>query len=170
MIARFTLLLALLAPLPLPAQELPAGFGWFRSVVGHCWTGLLPDGSTQHTHCYSSQFGKFIRGTSTLARVRDGNQTILFDGDSLFAWDERNARITYYIWGSDGSHRQLEAQHIGEELVFPVPTRADPAKTAYRSVWRVLHTESIEVRRERPTEDSWTTEFNVVYQRAPKKD
>ena len=52
------------------AQELPAGFGWFRNVVGHCWVGTLPDGITQHTHCYTSQFGRFIRGTSTLIQTR----------------------------------------------------------------------------------------------------
>lgn len=170
MLTRLLLLLCLAAPRALPAQELPAGFGWFRHVVGHCWTGLLPDGSTRHAHCHSSQFGSFIRGTSTLSRIGEGDRTPLFEGDSLFAWDAANARIVYCLWGSDGSHRQLDAQHLGEELAFPIPTRADPARVAYRSVWRLRNPESLEVRRERPEGDAWRTEFKVLYSRSPRKE
>ena len=110
--------------LPLNAQELPAGFGWFRNVVGYCWVGLLPDGTTEHTHCYTSQFGRFIRGTSTLVQTKGGNKVTAFEGDSLFAWDDKERRIAYYIWASDGSHRQLNAELSGDE--FTVPYRRVP--------------------------------------------
>lgn len=166
---RALLLVCLAAPLAAHAQELPAGFGWFRQVVGHCWSGLLPDGSTRHTHCYTAQFGTFIRGTSTLTRNGEGERSPLFEGDSMFAWDATKARIVYYLWASDGSHRQLEAQVLGEELAFPVPSRADPTKVAYRSVWRLADAESIEVRRERPDGDTWRTEFRVLYRRSPAR-
>jgi hypothetical protein len=84
----------------------------------------------------------------------------------LFTWDESRKVIVYYIWGSDGTHRQLEARYVGEELTFPVPLRADPSKVAYRSVWRRLSGDAFEVRRERPKgADEWTTEVTVLYRR-----
>lgn len=147
------------------AQEVPAGFGWFGSVANTCWVGQFPDGRTEHTQCYTSQFGKFLRGTAALATIADGKRNVTFEGDSIFAWDEASKRIVYYIWGSDGSHRQLHAEYAGDELHFPVPMRADPARISYRSTWRRVNAETIEVRRERPTGDVWTTELTVTYRK-----
>jgi hypothetical protein len=70
-------------------------FGWFAEMVGSCWVGTFPDGKTQHTHCYTAQFDQFIRGTATLS-VDGVNK---FSGDSVFAWDDKEKRIVYYIWG-----------------------------------------------------------------------
>jgi hypothetical protein len=162
------LLCALLAagPLVSSAEDRAVGFGWFDSVVGNCWTAVLPDGDSRHVHCYTRQFGHFIRGTSVLSSVKDGQDVVQFEGDSLFAWDESRKLIVYYIWGSDGSHRRLEAQYAGAELVFPVPSRADPGTVVYRSVWRLVDPDTLEVRRERPDGTAWRTEFKVSYSRA----
>ena len=149
----------------LSAQELPAGFGWFAAVANTCWVGQFPDGRTEHTQCYTSQFGKFLRGSAALATITDGRRNVTFEGDSVFAWDEASKRIVYYIWGSDGSHRQLSAEYAGDELHFPVPTRADPARLSHRSAWRRVDTETIEVRRQRPTGTEWTTELTVTYRK-----
>ena len=156
----------LLAPFAAAGQELSPGFGWFRDVVGHCWTGDLPNG-VKHTHCYTSQFGRFIRGTSEIKSEKDGQAKVIFEGDSLFAWDEKGKRIVYYVWASDGSHRQHEAEHLASELSFPVSSRADPGSVLYRSVWRQVSAETIEVRRERPDGQAWRTEFKVNYHRSP---
>ena len=147
------------------AQELPPGFGWFLSVADACWVGQFPDGRSEHTQCYTTQFGKFLRGSAALATVTDGKRSVTFEGDSVFAWDEASKRIVYYIWGSDGSHRQLHAEYAGDELHFPIPTRADPARISYRSAWRRVDAETIEVRRQRPAGDDWTTELVVTYRK-----
>jgi hypothetical protein len=82
----------------LSAQELPAGFRWFGTMVGSCWIGQFPDGRTEHTQCYSGQFGKFMRGTASLSSAKETARQVLFEGDSLFAWDDASKRIVYYIW------------------------------------------------------------------------
>jgi len=132
------------------AQAIDPGFGWFADLAGSCWVGLLPDGETEHTQCYETQFHKFLRGAAVLKTQREGQWQPVFEGDSLFAWDETRKAIVYYIWGSDGSHRPLEARYVGDELSFPVPARADASKVAYRSVWRRIDPDTFEVRRERP--------------------
>ena len=147
--------------------QTPDGFGWFGTLAGSCWAGTFADGRTTHTQCYTRQFDKFVRGTATLAEQRDGVQHMLFEGDSVFAFDEATRRIVYYIWGSDGAHRRLEAHYIGDELAFPVESRKDPGRIAYRSVWRRLGDDAFEVRRERPNEAKWDVELRVVYRRMP---
>ena len=141
-------------------------FGWFGTLTDSCWAGTFPDGRTTHTQCYTRQFDRFVRGTATLAEQRDGAAHTLFEGDSVFAFDEATRRIVYYIWGSDGTHRRLEAQYIGDELAFPVESRNEPGRVAYRSVWRRLGRDAFEVRRERPDGNAWKTELTVVYRRA----
>ena len=165
MTALLRLLLLCVPAASLCAQELPAGFGWFLSVADSCWVGQFPDGRTEHTQCYTTQFGRFLRGSAALATVTDGKRSVTFEGDSVFAWDEASRRIVYYIWGSDGSHRQLHAEYAGDELHFPVPTRAEPAKISYRSAWRRIDAETIEVRRQRPAGADWTTELVVTYRK-----
>jgi hypothetical protein len=160
---------ALLLCLPVTsfaAQELPTGFGWFGAMAGSCWVGRFPDGRTEHTQCYTSQFGKFLRGTASLASVKEGARHITFHGDSVFGWDEASKRIVYYIWASDGSHRQLHASYSGDELHFPVTSRTEPSEVLYRSVWRRVDADTLEVRRERPKGDQWSTELTVTYRRA----
>ena len=151
------------------AQSLPVGFGWFADMVGSCWVGRFPDGKTVHTHCYTAQFGKFMRGTAALAGEKDGAAHVQFEGDSVFVWDDGAKKIVYYIWGSDGSHSRLEAAYLGEELVFPVMSRQDPSKVAFRSVWKRLGNDTFEVRRERPNGNEWATVLSVTYRRAPLK-
>jgi hypothetical protein len=138
-------------------------FGWFADMVGSCWVGTFPDGKTRHSHCYTTQFDRFIRGTATLAV--DG--TDKFAGDSVFAWDEKEQRIVYYIWASDGSHRSHEARYAGDELAFPIYSQKDPGKVLYRSVWRRIGADSFQVRREVPEGSGWKTELTVVYRRRP---
>jgi hypothetical protein len=148
------------------AQETPQRFNWFGALSGSCWVGVFADGVTEHTQCYTTQFGAFMRGTASLAERKDGKREVRFEGDSVFAWDESSRRIAYFIWGSDGSYRELEAEFVGAEIHFPVPSRDDPARILYRSVWRRIDTDTFEVRRERPGDDGWTTELTVVYRRA----
>lgn len=161
-----TLVIAGLAASLVAAADPPlARFGWFAEVVGYCWTGTFPDGKTQHSHCYTSQFDQFIRGTATLEGEREGQRADLFSGDSLFAWNDKAKRIEYYVWGSDGVHGKHEAYYAGEELVFPVISRKDPTKIAFRSVWRRIDASSFEVRRETPDGTGWKTELTVLYRK-----
>ena len=155
----------LLLAAPVVSAGALANFGWFAGLVGSCWSGQFPDGKTRHSQCYTSQFDRFVRGTATLSGEHDGQMTDQFFGDSVFAWDEKDQKIVYYIWGSDGSHGRYEASYAGDELVFPVRSRKDPAVIAYRSVWRRIDADTFEVRRESPDAAGWKTELTVVYRR-----
>jgi hypothetical protein len=53
--------------------------------------------------------------------------------------------------------RMLLLHYSGEELSFPLPTRADPATVSYRSLWRRVAAQTIAISRQRPNGDAWTT-------------
>lgn len=165
---RMIVILASLAAVPALATEPLEKFGWFSGVVGACWQGTFPDGKTRHTHCYTVQFGQFIRGTATLSAERDGVMRDVFSGDSLFAWDDKDQKIAYYVWGSDGTHGTHEAHYEGRDLSFPVLSKKEPGKVAFRSLWRRVDGDSFEVHRQVPEGSGWTTELTVVYMRVPE--
>lgn len=163
--------LAMLFSGPLFGAPPLAKFGWYADVVDACWVGTFPDGKTQHSHCYTVQFDQFIRGTATLSGDHQGTWTEQFWGDSMFAWDEAEQKIVYYIWGSDGSHSRHEAWYEGLDLVFPVNSKKDPGTIGYRSLWRRVDDSTIEVRRQVPEglapDADWRTELTVVYRKQP---
>lgn len=166
---RELVLMAVLVPSSAGAGAPLEKFGWFADLVGSCWQGTFPDGKTQHTHCYTPQFDQFIRGSATLAGDHNGIMQDKFFGDSVFAWDEKNRRMTYYIWGSDGSHGRHEALYEGEDLSFPVHARDDSSRLVSRSLWHRLDATSFEVRRQVPVADGWKTELTVVYRKAASR-
>lgn len=165
MIHRIALAVLLAASMTAQAQPLPEGFGWFASLSGSCWSGTFPDGKTSHRQCYTTQFGRFMRGTATLLSDKEGKPVPSFSGDSVFGWNDSKGTIDYFIWGSDGSYRQLEARYVEDELHFPIPSRTDAQKIVLRSVWRRIDANSFEVRQERPQGSEWRIDLVVTYRR-----
>jgi hypothetical protein len=131
-----------------------AGLALTVSACGHAAAefGGLPmssapaghfPGQQTGTHCYTSQFDPVHPWDRLPAGEHDGHPRH-FNGDSVFAWNDKDQRIEYYIWGSDGSRSKLHAYYSGEELVFPVDSKKDPSTVAYRSVWRRIDASSFE--------------------------
>jgi len=162
---RAVILASLAATISVAAESPLKKFGWFADFVDSCWVGDFPDGITRHRHCYTAQFGKFIRGAAILSGEHDGRMVDRFFGDSVFAWDDKQQRIVYYVWGSDGNLARHEAHYEAGALIFPVRSRNDPAAVAFRSVWRRLEDGSLEVIRERPGTNGWSRELTVKYRR-----
>lgn len=164
-------LAALLAAAPAQAQDALARFGWFGFLSGACWIGEYPDGKTRHKQCFRSQYGsQFIRGTVELSTLREGGAfQVALESDSVYSWNAAAKRVDYTLWSSDGTQRVLQAAYEGEDLVFPVPSRTDPAKVASRSVWRRINLNTLEVRRQRPAGNGWENELVLTYIRDPKR-
>ena len=105
----------LMLSLPIAADTPLARFGWFADVVGSCWEGRFPDGKTLHTHCYTSQFGQFIRGTATLVGEHDGHPR-QFEGDSLSGSVSRESDQPC---GHDHGNRQGTEQQLPTTSEWP---------------------------------------------------
>lgn len=150
------------------AESPPPRFGWFSDMVGACWTGRYPDGKTSDTQCYTTQYGLFLRGTIKLQGVHGNKPVQDLEGDSVYAWDEKDKKIRYSFWANDGTYGTAEAYLDGELIVFPVSDPSDSTKLIGRSVWRRIDGDTFTVTRERSKEGAWTEQFKVTYSRAAK--
>ena len=140
------------------AQGTLQSFGWFGDLAGSCWVSVHVNGVSEHTMCYSTQFGTFIRATTALAELREGKREVSLESDAVFRWNESSRRIAFSIWFSDGTYNERDAEFVGDELHFPIFRE-------YRQVWRRIDADTIEVRAERRQESGWTTEHTFVYRR-----
>lgn len=164
------LLLATLLPLAAAAQQAPradlSAFRWFAGLAGACWKGDHPDGKTADVQCYSTQYGRFMRGTIRVHSQADA-KAVLFEGDSVFAWDPGAGRIVYTQWASNGSITPAqEASWDGEALRFG-SRGADGRNGSVRSSWHRVDKDSFRVVRERKEGPLWKEVFSVTYRRAP---
>jgi hypothetical protein len=160
MMTRLALSLLLLAGLPAHAQL--SQFGWFAELAGSCWRGEPRADGRRDEQCYSSQFGKFMRGTIRFYQA----DKLTGEGDSVFSFDPNARVIVYTQWASNGSFGFGEATLEGDELVFHnrLPDGTDaPA----RSVWRRGGTPDtfLVSRQRRDDADAWKEETVVTYTR-----
>lgn len=165
-----------------PAQDAPRPdplkrFGWFADLAGGCWRTTLPDGITQDTQCYEARFGQFVFGkirieaglpTSPAASPSPASHRPGFEGESIFAWDEKQKRITFTFWGSNGNFGHAEAYLEGEVIHFPGFNQKDPGTPPSRSTWKRLDANSYRVAQEEKAGESWTEQWAVVYRRVPQ--
>jgi hypothetical protein len=142
-------------------------FGWFADMAGSCWTGRYPDGKTTDTQCYSTQYGRMLRGTIKLHGMHAGQSVSNFEGDSVYAWDAKSGKIRYSFWASDGTYGTAEAYLDGDTIVFPVSDPKDAMRVIARSVWRRIDADNFSVTRERLTDGAWQEQFKVTYTRGP---
>jgi hypothetical protein len=147
-----------------PSETLAEGaFGWMRELAGHCWTGIYPDGATSDRQCYSSQYGRYLRGTIEIA---GGNgERAPYRGDSVFAWDPAAGEMKFYYWGSGGNHGTSVGRVDGDSIYFPNPPSADPNAPPTRTRWTRMDAHSFRVTMEAEVDGQWVDRMAVTYRR-----
>ena len=141
-----------------------APFGWFKDMAGSCWSGILPDGKTTDTQCYSVQYGRLIRGT---IKVHGGAPADDLEGESIYAWNAKTQRVQYTLWTSNGAYGTGEMYAEGEWLIFP-PANAD-SPSATRIAWNRIDADSFVVIREKRDGRAWSKFSEVTYRRSEMK-
>jgi hypothetical protein len=156
------LVLALLVAFALPAHAQLSQFGWFANLAGSCWRGTARSDGRSDEQCYSSQFGKFMRGSIRFYQA----DKLAGEGDSVFSFDPAERVIVYTQWSSNGSFGFGEATLENDELVFH-NRMPDGSEAPARSVWRRGATpDTFQVSRQRRDErGAWNEETAVTYNR-----
>ena len=133
-----------------------SNFGWFADRTGSCWAGRHPDGKTTDTQCYSTQYGRPLRGTIKLHGMDGGQAVASFEGDSVYAWGTKAGKIRHSFWANDGSYGTAKAHLEGDTIVFSVSDPNDSTRVVARSVWRRIDADRFTVTRERMKDGAWT--------------
>lgn len=106
----WTAVLLLAATVPAAAQATADPFMPFEFLVGHCWSGELPNRQGTDTHCYDWMLGRqFVRDRHAVAGSGDSR------GEAIYQWDAATKRVSYRYWDSNGGVGQGTFAAIGGE-------------------------------------------------------
>ena len=157
------------AAAPVAAALPPGQFGWLADLAGSCWQGTWPDGKTRDTQCYSTQYGRYLRGTIEIRSSAPGAPA--HRGDSMFAWDAKTQRMQFHYWSSEGnSGISSGSLASNSDIVFADPPSIDAAKPERRSVWHRLSSDRYQVTVQERAGDGWRDRLAVVYDRRAAVD
>ncbi len=138
-------------------------YTWLGELAGSCWRGTTAEGKPADTQCYTSQYGRFLRGTIRIQLPR-GDKVVDFEGDSVFAWDPKSGNLEIFYWASDGSFRRGEATLYKGVYRFQDRTR-DGSPPVKRTIWRRQGPDAFEVTVEHRDGDRWVGVKVVTYER-----
>lgn len=83
-----------------PAGAAPGKLEAFAPLIGRDWTAPLPNGNLTDTHRFEWIYGrKFIRNTHA---VKSANGQVVYEGETVYAWDARASRIVWWYWNASG--------------------------------------------------------------------
>lgn len=74
----------------------------FAFLVGKDWITTFPDGKTTDTQRFEWLYdGKFLRN---LHWVKSGDGKVMYEGETIYAWDYAKQRIVWYYFNTTGGH------------------------------------------------------------------
>ncbi len=85
-----------------PAAAAPGKLDAFAPLIGRNWTAPLPNGVLMDTQRFEWLYGrKFVRNTHA---VKNAKGEVVYDGETVYAWDERAGRIVWWYWNASGGY------------------------------------------------------------------
>ena len=80
----------------------PGKLDGFAPLIGRDWTAPLPNGNLTDTQRFEWMYGKkFVRNTH-LVKTTKGE--VVYEGETVYAWDARSGRIVWWYWNASGSY------------------------------------------------------------------
>ena len=133
-------------------------------LVGHCWRADFPGGKQSDVQCFESLYGGKLVGNW---HVVEGSKPV-YEGQSIFSWDDANQRLRYHYFTSTGAVSEgyfvqgadgatIPERHVSPDgSVIELESRYRPeGKDAYRVITR------------EKTKDGWVERRNLHYVRIP---
>ncbi|MEZ5485551.1 MAG: hypothetical protein R3F01_10395 [Lysobacteraceae bacterium] len=154
------------------ANEQPADdarFAPLAFLVGHCWRGSFPDGSSD-IQCYDRLYdGRFLRSTHHITG-KDGGS---YGGMTVFSWDGEQQRLRFHYFTSTGA--VSEGHFAGGDDGILIPERhveADGKVTELETRYTVIDAQAYRVstRQQKAGDAVWSTLLDVVYRRTDAPD
>lgn len=100
-----------------PAVVAPAAgkLDAFARLIGRDGTAPLPNGKLTDTQRFEWVYGrKFIRNTH---EVKTAKGDVVYEGETIYAWDARGGRIVWWYWNISGSYLEGTAS-VGADGVI----------------------------------------------------
>lgn len=160
MILNVLLLLAMMGEGPdgsLPRPELRA----FAPLVGTTWIATFPNGTLTDEQRFEWLFGgKFLRIEHD---VRNEEGTVVYRGETIYAWDATQERIVFWYWNETGGFVTGTLEPEGDTWVAEGINHAPPPQTpAVRTVIRLAE-DSWQSSHFFQRDGEWKEQFTITY-------
>ena len=155
--------LLLLSALSLDATPEKKPLEPLQFLVGHCWSGDLPNGGGRDTHCFELVYGgRFVHDKHV---VHGKGPDYL--GETIYAFDPKQQRIVFWYWSNAGVIESGPVEPTNDGLNFPEHHLTQPNDLTYRTHWTRIGDDRYEALNERKTADgTWQVEWKVEYIRS----
>lgn len=156
----------LFAAARISAAEPPAldpRFQPLAHLVGHCWRAPLADGKQRDLQCFSSMYGGKLIGNTHMVQGSDP----LYQGQTIFSWDDANQRIRFHYFTSTGA---VSEGHFvaGADGTMTIPERhvgKDGTLTELENTYRRDGGHAYRVVTRQKTASGWKEVMNLRYVR-----
>lgn len=161
--APFALAVAIAAPATAAGPPLDPHFAPLAHLVGHCWRAAFPDGKQRDLQCFESMYGGKLVGNTHMVQGSDP----LYQGQSIFSWDDAHQRIRFHYFTSTGA---VSEGHFvpGTEGAMTIPERhvgKDGAVTELENIYRRDGEHAYRVITRQKTADGWKDVMDLRYVR-----
>ena len=162
---RTALLLTALLAANAHAADTPKVDPHFKPIaflVGHCWRAEFPGGKLVDVQCFESLYeGKLV---GNWHRVEGTDP--LYEGQSIFSWDDANKRVRYHYFTSTGA--VSEGYFVTGAGGATIPERhvsPDGSVIELESSYRPEGDDGYRVITREKTPDGWVERRNLHYKR-----
>lgn len=137
-------------------------FAPLAHLVGHCWRASFPDGK-RDLQCFESLYGGKLVGNSHMVQGSDP----LYEGQTIFSWDEANKRIRFHYFTSEGavSEGYFVADADGTMTILERHVGKDGTVTELANDYLADGDRAYRVVTRRKTADGWKPMMDLRYVR-----
>lgn len=164
-LSAFAILLSLTATTPTRA-ELDPRFAPIAFLADHCWRANFSE-TMSDLQCFESLYGGKLIGNTHQVQGSDP----LYQGQSIFSWDDANKRVRYHYFTSTGAVSEGYFEQTKDGIMVP-ERHVDPnGKVTEMQNWFVPEGEyAYRVIAREKTGDGWTERRNFRYVRTDSPD
>ncbi len=137
-------------------------FESMRPLVGHTFVAIFPNGKMTDTQHFEWVYGgKFIRNVH---HVRNEKGEVVYEGETIFAYDQKQKRLTYYYFNATGGYLTGYAVTENGRQIWYGENHADAAQTdeTKSAIWDVSaagYKATQYFRKEGEWQEQWTMSF-----------
>ena len=152
------LTLPVLAADPSPIPQLQP----FAQLVGTTWVGEFPDGKALDEQEFEWVFGgRFLRNVH---RVKTLDGTVVYEGETIYAWDPKRESIVWWYWNTTGGHIVGTMASTDAGWLFEGENHAPPPQPErVRGMFRLTSDREWQSVQYFPSDDGWKERFTITF-------
>lgn len=161
---RLVVLACLLLPVATAAEDelLSARLAPFNRLVGTVWVGAFPGTELIDEQEFEWVFeGRFLRN---LHRVKNGEGAVVYQGETIYAWDVTTDTLVWWYWNSTGGFVTGTLSQTEDGWSFDGINHAPPPQPAeVKGLFRLIDPDTWESVQYFMSEDGWQERFTMVF-------